>query len=91
LAKRCATWLAHLFSDADLKVIADVSSIAPGFLKKNPQALRKVFDVIERVIDPHRFPWMVSKESPNEQQRAAAVLASAVLLAAQRIETERPQ
>ncbi|MGN4073171.1 XamI family restriction endonuclease [Burkholderia gladioli] len=76
-------------SDDDLQVIADVESIAPGVLKKNPEALRKVFDVIERVIDPHRFPWTEAGIAPTQQQREAALLASSVLLAAQRIATER--
>ena len=76
-------------SDDDLKVIADVDSIAPGVLKRDPVALRKVFDVIERVIDKHRFPWLEKNEIPSEHQREAALLASSVLLAAQRIATER--
>jgi hypothetical protein len=76
-------------SDDDLQVIADVDSLAPGVLKKNPAAMRKVFDVIARVVDPHRFPWMEAGQAPTEQQREAALLASSVLLAAQRIATER--
>ncbi|KVA76468.1 XamI family restriction endonuclease [Burkholderia ubonensis] len=76
-------------SDDDLQVIADVDSIAPGVLKKNPAALRKVFGVIERVIDPHRFPWTDAGIPPTQQQREAALVASSVLLAAQRIATER--
>ncbi len=59
-----------------------------GF-KKDAAALRKVFGVIERVIDPHRFPWMEAGVAPTDQQREAALLASSVLLAAQRIATER--
>jgi XamI restriction endonuclease len=76
-------------SDDDLRVIADVESISPGVLRSNPEAMRKVFGVIQRVIDPHRFPWMGSGLAPTAQQRDAALLASAVLLAAQRIATER--
>lgn len=76
-------------SDDDLQVIADVDSIAPGVLKKDHEALRKVFGVIERVIDPYRFPWMEAGVAPTAQQREAALLASSVLLAAQRIATER--
>ncbi|CAJ0780638.1 hypothetical protein LMG18090_01217 [Ralstonia mannitolilytica] len=76
-------------SDDDLQVIADVDSIAPGILTKDSEALRKVFGVIERVIDPHRFPWMEAGVAPTTQQREAALLASSVLLAAQRIATER--
>lgn len=76
-------------SDDDLQVIANVKSIAPGVLKNNPEELRKVFDVIECVIDPFRFPWVKSGITPTQEQREAALLASSVLLAAQRIATER--
>lgn len=76
-------------SDDDLRVLADVDSIAPGVLVKQPETLRTVFEVIERVIDPYRFPWMQENVAPTEQQREAALLASSVLLAAQRIATER--
>ena len=76
-------------SDDDLQVLADVDSIAPGVLAKNSNALRKVYGVISTVVDPHRFPWIVKGEAPTEQQKEAALLASSVLLAAQRIATER--
>jgi len=76
-------------SDDDLQVLADVDSIAPGVLKKDPEARRMVFGVIERVIDPYRFPWIKSGSSPTPQQKEAALLASSVLLAAQRIATAR--
>ena len=76
-------------SEDDLQVIANVESIKPGFLRKNPDALRKVFEVIFRVIDPHRFPWIEAGTAPSKQQRDAAMLASSVLLAAQRVATER--
>lgn len=76
-------------SDDDLKVIADVESIAPGVLKRNPVALEKVYEVISRVIDPYRFPWIEAGTAPSAQQREAALVASSVLLAAQRIATER--
>lgn len=73
----------------DLQVLADADSLAPGVLAKDPVALRRVFGVIERVIDPHRFPWVNAGGTPNSHQREAALLASSVLLAAQRVATER--
>jgi XamI restriction endonuclease len=76
-------------SDDDLRVIADVESLAPGVLKKRPDELRKVYEVIERIIDPYRFPWVAIGESPTKQQRQTALVASAVLLATQRLATER--
>lgn len=76
-------------SDDDLKVIADVESLSPGVLCKDIEALRKVYSVIERVIDPYRFPWVLSKTTPDNVQIEAALLASSVLLAGQRLATER--
>lgn len=76
-------------SDDDLKVLADVPTLAPGVLSANPVNLRKVFAVIERTIDPHRFPWVVERRAPTEGEKTAALLASSVLLAAQRMSTAR--
>lgn len=76
-------------SDDDLKVIADVTSLAPGTLGKDLKSAQKVFDVIRRIIDPHRFPWIEKGMPPTKEERDAALLASSVLLAAQRIATQR--
>ena len=77
------------FSEDDLTVIAGVESVSSKAFKENPEALRKVFGVISRVLDPYRFPWVASGSAPTEQQREAALLASSVLLAAQRMATAR--
>lgn len=76
-------------SDDDLQTIADVASLAPTALSKDLEALRKVYGVIKRVIDPYRFPWFGSGKPPSRPQREMAILASAVLLAAQRVATQR--
>ncbi len=76
-------------SEDDLQVLSDVESLAPGVLSKDIVSLRKVYDIIARVVDPFRFPWIVAGTEPTENQKNAAILASAVLLAAQRIATER--
>lgn len=77
------------FSEDDLAVISDVESVSGKAFKENPEALRKVFGVVARVLDPYRFPWVASRSAPTEQQREAALLASSVLLAAQRMATAR--
>lgn len=77
------------FSEDDLSVISDVDSVSSKAFKENPEALRKVFSVVARVLDPYRFPWVASGAAPTEQQREAALLASSVLLAAQRMATAR--
>jgi len=76
-------------SSDDLQVLADVDSLAAGVLRKSPESLRKVYRVIEQVIDRHRFPWIDGTRTPTQREREAALLASSVLLAAQRIATER--
>ena len=76
-------------SDDDLAVIAAVESIAPGKLAKDKDALSKVYAIIERVIDPFRFPWIKENRAPTAAERDAALLASAVLMAAQSVATQR--
>lgn len=76
-------------SDDDLQVIADVESLAPGRLKSDPAALDRIRDVILRIQDPYRFPWVAQQREATPEERNAAILASSVLLAAQRVETER--
>ena len=76
-------------SDDDLKTIADVRSLSKKARKDNPEAIDKVLSVIQRVIDPHRFPWVVNNTKASPEQLEAALLASAVLLAAQRVATGR--
>lgn len=76
-------------SDDDLKVLAAVPSLAPGVLSADKKKLRKVFAVIQQTIDPFRFPWIVERRAPTPAEKSAALLASSVLLAAQRISTAR--
>ena len=76
-------------SDDDLDVLADVESTAPAKLAANPEAVQKVYAVIERVLDPFRFPWLREGGTPSAEQLRAAVLASSVLLASQRLATKR--
>lgn len=76
-------------SDDDLIVLSQVASIAPAVLKKNLVAVRQVFSVIEQTIDRHRFPWVSQKRAPTAVEKENALVASAVLLASQRLATER--
>lgn len=76
-------------SDDDLKVIADVKSLAQTVLRNDPAIARDAFDLIWSSIDTYRFPWIETKGSPDQHQKNTALTASAVLLAAQRVATER--
>ena len=76
-------------SDDDLKVLAEVDTLAPSVISTDPDALMRVFGVINLVLDAHRFPWVAQGRLPFQMEMQAAILASAVLLATQRIATAR--
>lgn len=74
----------------DLRTLVG-SSISLARLRADPSLAQKITDTVLLGLDRRRFPWM----SPNgprtatETERAAAVLASAALLASRQAETAR--
>ncbi len=72
----------------DLKVLAE-TTLAPGVLKKDGEASKRIIDTILQTLDPYRFPWIAEKRQPTEAERFAAILASAALLTKQRVQTDR--
>lgn len=75
-------------SKDDLKVLAE-SSLAPSVLAKRPDEARRVVEIIGQALDLSRFPWVKENRAPKKDEEAAAILASAVLLTAQRVSTDR--
>ncbi len=76
-------------SEDDLKTLADVGSLAPSSLKDDPKAIRRLADVVVRCLDRERFPWIGEGRPPTAEERRAAVLASACLMAYQRVQADR--
>lgn len=76
-------------SEDDLKTIADVSSLTPSTLRANPEMAQRVLDAIRITMDRRRFPWVVEDRDPTESEKEAAALASAALMATQRLSTSR--
>jgi len=76
-------------SKDDLKVLADAPSLAKGQLRKKPEDVRRLIDTVRLVLDRRRFAWVVEGREPTEAERGAAVMASAALLAASRVQTRR--
>lgn len=72
----------------DLKVLAE-SSLAPRVLAKRPEEAKRIIEIISQALDSRRFPWVKEKRAPRKDEEAAAILASAVLLTAQRVSTDR--
>lgn len=76
-------------SDDDLKTVAEVQSLNASQLRNDPDAVKRILDVVQMGLDRRRFPWVVEERDPTEAERNAAVLASAALMATQRVATER--
>ena len=73
----------------DLKVLADAPSLAKGPLKKSPQDVLRLVEIVRLVLDRRRFAWVVEGREPTEAERGAAVMASAALMATSRVQTKR--
>lgn len=72
----------------DLKTLAK-ASLAPGRLRMDPEMAARVLDVVLASLDSKRFPWVAEQRQPDPAERQAATLASASLMATQRVQTDR--
>lgn len=76
-------------SGDDLRTLAEVDSLNAMRLRQNPVAAQAVLEVIRATVDPSRFPWLATNRKPTPDERRIAIFASALLHAAQRIQTTR--
>lgn len=76
-------------SKDDLKTVADVSSLTAAKLRANPPMIQRIVEVVIQGLDRRRFPWIKENREPSEAEKNAAVLASAALMATQRVGTSR--
>ena len=76
-------------SQADLKTLADVQSLAPSRIKADPEIARRIVETVLLGLDRRRFPWVTEGREPDPTERDAAAMASAALWASQRISTNR--
>ena len=76
-------------SDDDLKTVAEVQSLNASRLRNDPEAVKRIISAIRMGLDRRRFSWVVEERDPTEAEKNAAVLASAALIATQRVSTER--
>lgn len=73
----------------DLSTVAEVDSLRPSRLRRDPAAIARILGVVRDGLDRRRFVWVAEGRDADEAERAAAVLASAALLATQRLQTAR--
>ena len=75
-------------SEDDLKTLAE-TTLSPTTLRRDVEQARRVRDTVLHILDPHRFPWIEEQRDPTEHERTRAIVASAVLVAARKVETSR--
>jgi hypothetical protein len=78
-----------MISEADLKTLTDDASLAPSVLRNNPESQEVIVGTVLLGLDRRRFPWVSEEREPTEAERAAAVIATAALIATQRVRTDR--
>lgn len=76
-------------SEDDLKTVAEADSLVATRLRKEPEAVQRILQVIRIGLDRRRFPWVSEGREPTEAEKMAAILASAALMATQRVGTGR--
>ena len=75
-------------SQDDLKTLSE-AVLSPGRLRSDPNMVRRIIEVVRIGLDRRRFPWIAEGREPSEEERGAAVLASAALMATSRVAAMR--
>jgi hypothetical protein len=75
-------------STDDLKVLAQ-AAVSPVRLRNDPAMVKRILEVVLAGLDRRRFPWVVENREPTENEKNAAVVASAALLASSKAGTSR--
>lgn len=75
-------------SEDDLKTLAE-TRLSQRALKANPEQASRVRKTVLQILDPYRFPWVAQRREPRGDELERAVVASAALVAAKKVETER--
>jgi hypothetical protein len=72
----------------DLQTLSE-GALSRARLRKDPALARRIVDIVRLGLDRRRFPWISENRGPTPEERAAAVLASAALMAARSVGTAR--
>jgi hypothetical protein len=75
-------------SGDDLRVLAQ-ASLAPTRLRGDPEAARRVVQTVLLGLDRRRFGWLAERRPPDEGEKRAAAVATATLMATERVRTLR--
>lgn len=72
----------------DLCELAEVA-LKASQLTKDVKAIRRIVGVVQTAIDRRRFPWVREGRAATNAEKFAAILATAALIATQRVGTSR--
>jgi hypothetical protein len=76
-------------SEDDLKSLANVTALSRKRLQDRPDEAARVLEIIRGSVDPRRFPWLAENRDPTDDEKRVAIFSSALLHAAQRLQTDR--
>jgi XamI-like restriction endonuclease len=77
-----------IISADDLQTLAE-AVLSPARLRQDPAMVARIVEVIRTALDRRRFAWVAERREPDEEERSAAVLATAALMANTRAGTQR--
>jgi hypothetical protein len=75
-------------SKDDLETVAE-TVLSPSQLRRDGDSAKRIRDTVLTIIDSHRFPWVLERREPSEDERERAVIASAALAASSEVGTHR--
>ena len=73
----------------DLTTLAETASLTKKRLQEDPALVKRTVQLVLTALDRRRFPWVTENREPTEPEKTAAVVASAALIASQRLGTLR--
>lgn len=72
----------------DIQLLSQ-ASLSPSHIRNDPDGAKRVIETILLGLDRERFPWVAENREATEDERRTAVIASAALIASQRVRTSR--
>lgn len=76
-------------SEDDLKILAETTLSPKGLTDDGSAGAGRVVEVVLLGLDRNRFPWVGENRLPTDSERLTAVIATAALIATQRVQTMR--
>lgn len=72
----------------DLMELAE-TNLTASRLRDDKAAVQRVVETVLAMLDSRRFSWIAEERQPTDEERSAAAMASAALMASQRVRTNR--